>query len=78
MHRLLPEPLYVRPAHHNKSLPCHVIPLNAQGETVYSLLRVGGINKLEQALLDWRDEKIEKEPKERAAAAVSERTKGPA
>lgn len=52
---------YVHPAYRNKALPCHFIPLNAEGETIYSLLRIGDIDKLEQALLEWMDDTIERE-----------------
>ena len=69
---------YVHPAHRNENLPCHFIPLNAEGETIYSLLRIGDSDKLEQALLEWLDETIEKEQKALKAASGSGGTKGPA
>jgi hypothetical protein len=40
---------------------------NAEGETIYSLLRVGDIDKLEQALLEWLDDTIERESRRQAA-----------
>ena len=52
---------YVHPAHQNKPLPCHFVPLNREGETIYSLLRVGDVEKLEQLLLEWLDTTIQKE-----------------
>lgn len=69
---------YVHPAHRNQTLPCHFIPLNPEGETIYSLLRIGDTDKLEQALLEWLDETIEREQKALKAASGSEGPKGPA
>jgi hypothetical protein len=69
---------YVHPAHRNQTLPCHFIPLNSEGETIYSLLRIGDTDKLEQALLEWLDETIEREQKALKAASGSEGPKGPA
>jgi hypothetical protein len=54
---------YVHPAHRDKELPCHMIPLNAEGETIYSLLRIGDGEKLEQLLLEWLDTTIQREQK---------------
>jgi hypothetical protein len=54
---------YVHPAHRGEHLPCHFIQLNPEGETIYSLLRIGDVDKLEQALLEWLDETIEREQK---------------
>ena len=69
---------YVHPAHRNQTLPCHFIPLNSEGETIYSLLRIGDTDKLEQALLEWLDETIETEQKALKVASGSEESKGPA
>jgi hypothetical protein len=44
---------YVHPAHRDKELPCHFIPLNSEGETIHSLLRTGDVQKLEQTLVKW-------------------------
>lgn len=52
---------YVHPTNRTKPLPCHFIRLNREGETIYSLLRIGDVDKLEQALLEWLDETIERE-----------------
>ena len=68
---------YVHPAHRNQTLPCHFIPLNPEGETIYSLLRIGDTDKLEQALLEWLDETIETEQKALKAASGSEGPKEP-
>ena len=54
---------YMHPANREKHLPCHFIPLNAEGETIYSLLRIGDVEKLEQLLLEWLDKTIEREQK---------------
>ena len=47
---------YVHPAHRDKELPCHFIPLSREGETIYSLLRIGDVEKLEQLLLEWLEQ----------------------
>jgi len=62
---------YVYPGHRDKRLPCHFIPLNAEGETIYSLLRIGDVEKLEQLLLEWLDKTIEQE---KVAAVAEKRT----
>jgi hypothetical protein len=62
---------YVHPAHRNAALPCHFIPLNPNGETIDSLLRVGDVDKLESLLLEWlqatirkKEDECEQAPKE--------------
>ena len=57
---------YVHPAHKDKPIPCHFIPLNPEGETIYSLERIGDLDKLEQLLLDWLDNTIKRHEKEAA------------
>ena len=60
---------YVHPAHRDKPIPCHFIPLNPEGETIYSLARIGDLNKLEELLLDWLDNTIKGHEKEVAQPA---------
>ena len=69
---------YVHPAHRDKELPCHMIPLNAEGETIYSLLRVGDVEKLEQLLLEWLDTTIEREQKCACSGKSAQTEKGSA
>jgi hypothetical protein len=68
----------VHPAHRDKELPCHFIPLNAEGETIYSLLRIGDLEELEQLLLEWVDETIKREQKAPSTAKTDEAAKKPA
>ena len=69
---------YVHPGHRGKQLPCHFIPLNAEGETIYSLLRIGDVEKLEQLLLEWLDATIEQEQKSSCTVKPEQAAKGPA
>ncbi len=55
---------YVHPRYRGKSIPCHFIPLSPEGETIYSLLRVGDIDKLEQLLLEWLEKTIRRAEEE--------------
>lgn len=65
---------YVHPANRGKHLPCHFIPLNAEGETIYS----GDVEKLEQLLVEWLDTTIEQEQKSSCTAKPAPSTKDPA
>ena len=69
---------YVHPANRGKQLPCHFIPLNAEGETIYSLLRIGDVEKLEQLLVEWLDTTIEQEQKSSCTVKPAPATKDPA
>ena len=69
---------YVHPAQRGKKLPCHFIPLNPEGETIYSLLRIGDVEKLEQLLLEWLDTTIEQEQKSSCTGKAAQTEKGPA
>ena len=69
---------YVHPAQRGKKLPCHFIPLNPEGETIYSLLRIGDVEKLEQLLLEWLDTTIEQEQKSSCTGKSTQTEKGPA
>jgi hypothetical protein len=50
---------YVHPRYKDTELPCHFIPLNAEGDTIDSLQREGNLGKLEQLLLAWLDNQIQ-------------------
>ena len=51
---------YVHPACKDLNLPCHFIPLNAEGETIDSLVRQGDTDRLEQLLSQWIDATIKR------------------
>jgi len=60
---------YVHPACRDLNLPCHFIPLNAEGDTIDSLVREGDTDRLEQLLSQWIDatiKRLEQEPDEKA------------
>ena len=46
---------YVHPAYRDVELPCHFIPLNAEGDTIDSLVQSGDVDKLEACLRAWLD-----------------------
>ena len=50
---------YVHPRYKDTKLPCHFIPLNAEGDTIDSLQQTGNLEKLEQLLLAWLDNQIQ-------------------
>ena len=49
-----------------EKVPCHHIPLNAQGETVYTMERQREQIELEEALKNWLRETIQRIERERA------------
>ena len=51
---------YVHPARKDLNLPCHFIPLNAEGETIDSLVGQGDVERLEQVLAQWIDSTIKR------------------
>ena len=56
---------YVHPACKDLNIPCHFIPLNAEGDTIDSLLQRGDTAKLEEALLHWIESTIKRLEHER-------------
>jgi len=50
-----------------EKIPCHHIPLNHQGETVYTMERQREQLELEEALRNWLKETIQRIERERAA-----------
>ena len=60
--------------HRAEALPCHFIPLNADGETVALLAKTGDRERLEQAVKNWLRETIERLKSNDAPSGVSEPT----
>ncbi|HXZ40197.1 MAG TPA: hypothetical protein VEG68_05610 [Terriglobales bacterium] len=58
---------FVPAKYQEEEIPCHHIPLNAQGETVYSMERQREQMELEEALKHWLRETIQRIERERAA-----------
>jgi hypothetical protein len=58
---------FVPPKHREEETPCHHIPLNPQGETVYTMERQREQIDLEEALKNWLRETIQRIERERAA-----------
>ncbi len=50
---------YVPAEHKEEVIPCHYIPLNAQGESVASLEEKGDRSRAEEELLNWLDSTIQ-------------------
>ncbi len=50
---------YVPAEHKEEDIPCHYIPLNAQGESVASLEEKGDRSRAEEELLNWLDSTIQ-------------------
>ncbi|HZP62959.1 MAG TPA: hypothetical protein VFB28_06035 [Terriglobales bacterium] len=57
----------VPPKYREEKIPCHHIPLNHQGETVYTMERQREQLELEDALRNWLKETIQRIERERAA-----------
>jgi len=53
----------------DEKVPCHYIPLNTQGETVYTMERQREQTELEEALKNWLRETIQRIERDRAAKA---------
>ncbi|MGA8152514.1 MAG: hypothetical protein WB952_16295 [Terriglobales bacterium] len=52
-----------------EEIPCHHIPLNSQGETVYTMERQKEQNELEETVKSWLRSTIQRIETERAAKA---------
>ncbi len=50
---------YVPAEYKEEDIPCHYIPLNAQGESVASLEEKGDRSRAEEELLNWLDSTIQ-------------------
>jgi len=68
---------FVPPAARAKTLPCHQILLNAQGDTVQSLRATGSPEVVEKAVESWLKATLARleEPRARAAAAREKRAR---
>lgn len=51
---------YVPEEHKDEDIPCHFIPLDAQGRSIAELEETGKREEAEQALLEWLDSTIER------------------
>jgi hypothetical protein len=60
---------FVTPDHRNESVPCHFIPLNAEGETIQDLELQDNQAKLEHEVTRWLRERIKQIEEERAKTA---------
>ena len=60
---------FVDPAHRTKELPCHFIPLNAEGETVEGLELDDNQGRLEREVSAWLRARIREIEKKRAECA---------
>lgn len=58
---------FVPAKYQEEEIPCHHIPINAQGETVYTMERQRDQIELEEALKNWLRETIQRIERERAA-----------
>ena len=61
----------VPPERRSEVVPCHHIPLNADGETVETLELKDNQQKMEETVRDWLRAKIRELEEERAGRAVS-------
>jgi hypothetical protein len=60
---------FVNQAHRTKELPCHFIPLNADGETVEDLELQDNQARLERGVSEWLRARIREIEEKRAARA---------
>ena len=60
---------FVSPEDHSAAIPCHEIPLNAQGETIEDLEMQDNQPKLEATIKEWLKNKIQEIEEQRAKAA---------
>ena len=63
---------FVNPDHQTEGVPCHFIPLNADGETIEDLEMQGNQAKLEREVSKWLRDRIRQIEEERANTAVIE------
>jgi hypothetical protein len=58
--------------HKDEDIPCHFIPLNAQGKSIAELEEAGKREEAEQALLVWLDSTIARLEEKQAKAVSSQ------
>jgi hypothetical protein len=63
---------WVPEAHKDEDIPCHFIPLNAQGKSIAELEEAGKREEAEQALLVWLDSTIARLEEKQAKAVSSQ------
>lgn len=68
---------FVPSNHQDEDVPCHHIPLNAQGETVYTMERQHEQRETEEALKGWLRTTIQRIEHERAAKGHGSTTPAP-
>ena len=62
---------FVSPDHRTENVPCHFIPLNADGETIQDLEAQDNQAKLEREVSRWLRDRIKQIEEERANTANS-------
>lgn len=62
---------FVDPAHHGAEVPCHLIPLNADGDTIEDLESGDNEAKLERRVRDWLRARITEIEEKRATQAMA-------
>jgi hypothetical protein len=62
---------FVSPEHQLEAVPCHFIPLNADGETIEDLEAQDDQAKLERKVKEWLQAKIKDIEKERSTQAIA-------
>jgi hypothetical protein len=62
---------FVDPEHHGAEIPCHFIPLNADGETIEDLEAEDNQAKLERKVRDWLRARINEIEEKRATQAIA-------
>lgn len=63
---------FVSPEHRTEQVPCHFIPLNANGDTIQDLEDRDNQSKLEREVSSWLRAKIKQLEEERAGSADGE------
>jgi hypothetical protein len=62
---------FVSPEHQGAEVPCHFIPLNADGETIEDLEGEDNQAKLERKVRDWLRARIKEIEEKRATQAIA-------
>lgn len=65
---------FVAVEHQSEQIPCHFIPLNAEGETIEDLEAQDNQQKLENTLKEWMRSKIREIEERRARRLASSQT----
>jgi hypothetical protein len=62
---------FVSPEHQGAEVPCHFIPLSADGETIEDLEDEGNQAKLERKIRDWLTARIKEIEERRSTQAIA-------